>query len=94
MMTNTMTPEQFKAAALARRERLLKFHTAYLEEVREAASTWLDAVDDMHEVVHDPKACELLAETAPDDGYLRGYWLGRAAALHSISALTERDVSL
>jgi hypothetical protein len=91
-MTTTMTPEQLQAAALARRERLLKFHTAYLAEAREAAPTWLDAMDEMHEVIHDPQACELLAESAPDDGYLRGYWMGRAAALHSISALTARSV--
>lgn len=61
-MTTTMTPEQIQAAALERRARLLKFHTAYLAEVREAAPTWVDMSEDMHEVVHDARACELLAE--------------------------------
>jgi hypothetical protein len=86
MMTSDMTHEQIQAAARERRARLLKFHVAYLAEVREAAPTWLDAVDATHEVIYDPQACELLAESAPDDGYLRGYWMGRAAALHSISS--------
>lgn len=91
MMTTTMTPDQIQTAARERRARLLKFHTSYLAEVREAAPTWLDAMDEMHEVIHDPRTCEMLADTAPDDGYLRGYWMGRAAALLSISAVTERN---
>lgn len=84
-MTNT-TPD----IALARRERLLKFHRNYLAELAEAAPTWVDMAEDMHETVYSAEACELLAETAPDDSYMRGYWLGRAAALHAVAALTER----
>lgn len=90
MMTNTMTPEQLKAAALARRARLLQFHTDYLAELREAAPAWVNAMDECMAVPFDPKACELLAETSPDDGYLRGYFFGQAAVLHRIQALTER----
>lgn len=89
-MATTMTPKQIQTAARERRARLLKFHMTYLAEVRETAPTWLDAMDDMHVVIHDPQACELLAETAPDYGYLRGFWMGRAAALLSLSALTAR----
>lgn len=92
MMTTTMTPEQIQAAVRERRARLMKFHVSYLAEIREAAATWLDTAEDMHEVEFSPAACELLAETAPDDSYLRGYWLGRAQSLHRIAALTERSV--
>jgi hypothetical protein len=92
MMTNSMTPEQLQTAALERRERLLKFHVAYLAEIREVAGAWLDSAEEMHEVEFSPVACEALAETAPDDSYLRGYWLGRAQSLHRIAALTERSV--
>lgn len=81
-MTNTEPTDESVATILARRERLRQFHEGYLVEVREAAATWLDAAEDMHEVEFSPAACERLAETAPDDSYLRGYWLGRAQALH------------
>ena len=91
MMTCTMTPEQLNAAALERRARLLAFHNDYVSELREAAPTWVDAMDECMAAIFDPKACELLAETSPDDGYLRGYFFGKAAVLHEIQALTERS---
>jgi len=86
MMTNDMTHEQIQTAAIARRERLLRFHLERLKELQEAAPTWVEAADECDPF--DPQACELLAETSPDDSYLRGYYFGKAAILHEIQGLT------
>jgi hypothetical protein len=88
-MTTTTTEAQL---AVARSQRLHESHQAYLSEVRELAPTWLDVSEDMHETVHSVQACELLAESAPDDGYLRGFWYGRAQALRELAALTGRAI--
>tara|TARA_B100001250_G_scaffold23595_1_gene19786 strand:+ start:229 stop:501 length:273 start_codon:yes stop_codon:yes gene_type:complete len=77
--------------ARARRERLTRYHLDYLSELREAAPNWCDIAEDSHDTVYSPEACELLAETAPDGGYLQGFWLGRAVALREIQALTQRE---
>lgn len=89
MTNDTQTAEIVRA----RRERLIKFHLDYIAELREAAPTWVDLADDMSETLFDPAACELLAETAPDDGYLRGYWTGRGVALRELQALTQRETA-
>lgn len=88
----TMNAEEQKAAARARGERLMRWHQAYLADLREAgADAYLDAADDTHEVLYSVSACELLAETSPDDGYLRGYFYGRGQLLRELAVLTERD---
>lgn len=86
-MTETTTEDQLAAA---RSQRLHESHQSYLSEVREVAPTWLDVADDMSETVHSVRACELLAETAPDDAYLRGYWYGRAQLLRELAHITGR----
>ncbi len=83
-----MTTDQ--KMAFERTARLMKSHQDYLSEVREVAPTWCDIADDLPDTAFSPAACELLAESAPDDGYLRGFWLGRAIALREIALLTGR----
>lgn len=87
-MTTTTTTEAQEAAA--RSQRLHEAHQAYLADVRQVAPTWLDVADDMSETVHSVRACELLAETAPDDAYLRGFWYGRAQLLRELAHITGR----
>ncbi len=79
--------------ARARRERLARHHIECLAEMREAAPSWCDIAEDAHDTVYSPEACEILAETSPDHGYLRGFWLGRAVALREIQALTHRETA-
>lgn len=86
-MIDTNTEDQLAAA---RSQRLHAAHQAYLSEVREVAPTWLDVADDMSETVYSVQACELLAETAPDDAYLRGYFYGRAQLLRELAHITGR----